>query len=427
MVNDGKIVNYAGMVRGRSQRVIKLELFENNGFIDYRLNEKIAEVSSILQGLEQGNARLGLIQVKDLRFQNQILVVQSAWSNLTETIEALQNNEIGSQALVEESEDFWELTNQLVLAAEDYATENVQDLKRLQMLLFIANLVILGIILSITHNISQRFKRAISLMASSTTEIATTVEEQERVATQQASAVNETTTTIDELEVSSRKTAAQAESTEASAREALNLTQNGQETVNSTLATMSELKENVGRIAQQITHLSEQTDRIGNISSLVENLANQTNMLALNAAVEAVRAGEQGKGFGVVATEIRKLTDKSKKFAVQIKDLVQDVQMAIASTVNTTYEGTKTVEQGVLVTQETTQVFQGISEAVNRVVQNNQQISLTIKQQTLAIDQVVQAINEIHQGANETANGVSQTRLGTQQLNEVTQNLKAVV
>ncbi|MGD1717232.1 methyl-accepting chemotaxis protein [Dapis sp. BLCC M172] len=93
-------------------------------------------------------------------------------------------------------------------------------------------------------------------------------------------------------------------------------------------------------MAQQITRLSEQTNQIGNISQLVGDLANQTNMLALNAAVEAVRAGEHGKGFGVVASEIRKLADESRKSAEKIYTLVADIQTSINSTVLATEAGT---------------------------------------------------------------------------------------
>ncbi len=104
------------------------------------------------------------------------------------------------------------------------------------------------------------------------------------------------------------------------------------------------LKENVGAIAQQIMRLNEQTNQIGNISSVVINLANQTNILALNAAVEAVRAGENAKGFNVLATEIRKLAAQSKKSAQKINNLVTDIKNALDYTVTVTHECTKTVE-----------------------------------------------------------------------------------
>ncbi|MDY7021572.1 MAG: methyl-accepting chemotaxis protein, partial [Cyanobacteriota bacterium] len=149
------------------------------------------------------------------------------------------------------------------------------------------------------------------------------------------------------------------------------------------------------------------------------DLANQTNMLALNAAVEAVRAGEHGKRFAVVASEIRKLSDESQKSAQKINTLVSDIQNAINSTVTVTEEGTKTVISGVETAQMTASVLIGVSDSVNSAVLNNQQISLNTQQQAIAISQVLEAMNSINQGANETANGLNQTKTGLQKLNEV--------
>lgn len=279
----------------------------------------------------------------------------------------------------------------------------------------------------IIMNIAQRLNQTSSTLASSSSQIASTIEEQERTASQQAASVNETTATMDELGASSRQSAEQAEAASKAAQRVRELAEGGNQAVEETLEGMINLKNKVGAIAEQILRLSEQTNQIGSISRLVSDLANQTNMLALNAAVEAVRAGEHGKGFAVVAAEIRKLADQSRQSAQKINILVADVQNAINSTVMVTDEGTKTVESGMQITQKTAQAFAGVTEAISNVVVNNQQISLNIQQQATAIQQVVQAMNNINQGAKETATGISQTRLGTQKLNEATLFLKEMV
>ncbi|MGB8690771.1 MAG: methyl-accepting chemotaxis protein [Microcoleus sp.] len=290
-------------------------------------------------------------------------------------------------------------------------------------------LLLLGALIAwlISSGIAETIDRAISSIASSSTEIAATVEEQERMASQQAASVNQTTTTMDELGASSRATAQQIETAAIQAMQALNLAGGGTKAVEQTLEAMATLKTKVQDMQGQIMQLSEQTDRIGNISTLVSDLANQTNMLALNAAVEAVRAGEHGKGFGVVASEIRKLADRSKKSGTQINLLVADIQRAINSTVMVTDEGTKTVEAGVNIASETAAAFAGVANAINNVVLNSQQISLNAKQQTIAIEQVVQAMNSLNQAAAQTACGISQTKVGTQKLNEAALDLKAIL
>ena len=279
----------------------------------------------------------------------------------------------------------------------------------------------------ISAGITLTINLAASAIAASSNEIATTVEEQERTASQQATSVNETTTTMDELGASSQQAAGQAQAALAAAQKALDLAAYGTQAVEETLGGMSDLKLKVGAIALEISRLSEQTYQIGSISSLVSNIANQTNMLALNAAVEAVRAGEHGKGFGVVASEIRKLADQSKKSTERINALVGDIQNAINSTVMVTDEGTKTVEINVKSTQKTADAFTGVTQAINNVVLSNQQISLSAKQQAIAIEQVIDAMNSLNHAASETATGISQTRIGTQKLNEAAQSLKAVV
>jgi methyl-accepting chemotaxis protein len=281
--------------------------------------------------------------------------------------------------------------------------------------------------LNIAFRISGTIEGVVQKIADSATEISATIEEQERTASEQAASVNQTTTTMDELSASSQASAEQAEAAAAAARQALTLAKGGSSAVNNTLEGMASLNEKVGAIAQQIIRLSEQTNQIGNISTLVSDLASQTNMLALNAAVEAVRAGEHGKGFAVVASEIRKLADESRKSAERINVLVADIQTAFNSTVMATEEGTKTVKSGVEIARETADAFSGVSDSVNNVVVNNQQISLNVKQQAIAVKQVVDAMNALNTAARETASGLSQTKVGIQKLNEAALELKSLI
>nr|WP_290227871.1 methyl-accepting chemotaxis protein [Trichocoleus desertorum] len=274
-----------------------------------------------------------------------------------------------------------------------------------------ASLLAIVMGLFISSRITQTINQIVSVVAKSSTEIAEAVEQQEKTVSQQAVSVNQTTAAMDELSVASQQSAEQAESAATGARQVLVLVNGQQE--KQARSNSDSLKAKVGQIADQILYLSEQTNQIGTISTLVSDLANQTNMLALNAAVEASRAGDQGKGFAVIATEIRKLADQSRKSADQIGTLVTDIQNATNSTVMVTDEGTKTVES--------------IVAAVNNISLSNQQISLTSKQQAIAIQQVVDAMIAINQGANKTASGIGQTKVSTRQLSEATLTLKAVV
>ncbi|RMD68109.1 MAG: methyl-accepting chemotaxis protein [Cyanobacteria bacterium J149] len=279
----------------------------------------------------------------------------------------------------------------------------------------------------IAKAISDDVKKAVTQITSSSAEIATTMEEQERTASLQAASVNETTTTMDELRASSHQSEEQAKSASQAANEVLQLAENGNQSVEETVATMVDLKNKVAAIADQIVRLSEQTNQIGNISALVSDLSQQTNMLALNASVEAVRAGEHGKGFAVVAEEIRKLADQSRQSAANISNLVSDIQNAINTTVMVTDEGTKTVNAGMNITESTANAFAGVLEAINNVAMNNQQIVLNIRQQGKAVEQVLEAMDSINKGAQETAAGLTQVKAGTSQLSMTARELEAMV
>lgn len=289
--------------------------------------------------------------------------------------------------------------------------------------------IILGIALSIAiaKPLDKALKGIINMIVSSSTEIAATIEQQERIAVQQAASVNQTTTTMDELGASSRQSAMQAESALEKASHVLNMAAEGSKVVQKTQQGMLTLTEKVGGIAEQVLHLSQQTNQIANITNLVSDLANQTNMLAINATVEAVRAGEQGKGFGVVAREIRKLADQSKTSAAEINDLINDIQNAINKTVMVTDEGNTTLDNSLKLTEGTADTFNHVANAINSVVVSSQQIYLNTKQQALAIEQVVDAMNALNKGAAEAASGITQSRIGTQKLNQAALNLRYVV
>jgi Methyl-accepting chemotaxis protein (MCP) signalling domain/Cache domain len=284
-----------------------------------------------------------------------------------------------------------------------------------------------GLSIFFADRTAKYIQRAIATITTSANEIVDTVQTQEIAVNQQANSAISTTDSINELESISTETAEQADASATGARQALSLAEAGTQAVRKTIHEMTDLRDRVDEIAQQIIDLGAQTGQITTVSDLVSDLAKQTNMLALKAAVEAARAGEQGKGFGVVAGEIRKLADESKKSAQKITNLATDIQTAINRTVMVTDRGTKTATAGIQLAENTATTFIGVTDAVNNVFLNSQQISSSTKRQATAIQQVLGAMNTISQGSQESAVGMHKVKTSTRELNQIADELQAAV
>lgn len=419
--SDSRVVNYAGIVRGGTQRLVKLELAGT------KADKLSGKLDKIVNGLMRGDRALDLPSATEPAFIAKMQEIEKAWTNLKSTIAQARQNSKYRAELLSQSETYFELADKTVSTAEVIAQAKVERLRTLQLVLFGMNVLILVIILWINRNIALSLQKSVGTIANTSTQIAAAISQQEQITVQQAVSVNEVSSTMDELGASSQQSAEQVEASATGARHALSLAEGGTKAVSNILEQMKLLEESVGAIARQMLNLRGQTNEIGGISSLVSGIASQTNMLALNAAVEAARAGEHGKGFAVVAEEIRKLADQSKQSAEQINTLVADIQAAINATAIATEKGTKTVGAGMEMTQGTATSFQGVANSIDSIFLNHQQISLNAQQQALATQQVMSTINQLALAAQESAGGISQIKVGTRQLEMAAKNLLAMV
>jgi methyl-accepting chemotaxis protein len=421
VASDSTVVNQAGFVRGGTQRLVKLEMAgQANDDLIQQLDKKV-------NGLMNGDQELGLPRATDPEFLSKLKQVKDAWKTLKQTITSVRQQPTERNILLTKSEDYFQLTDETVLAAEKYSQAKVEQLKAIQFTILGITLAMLAIIFIVVSRIVSTLTGSISAITTSSTQIASTISLQERTISSEASALSQTTMTMNELAASSLQSAQASSASEASAHQALSLASGGAKAIEQTMAEMFTLKEKVEAIAFQIQHLSEQTGQIRRIASQVSELAEQTNMLALKTTMEATRAGEQGKGIGIVAAEVRKLAEISKQSAQQINNLVTKIQEVMNSTVTVTDSGIETALQGIKLSQGTAQTFVGVKDAINNVFLNSQQISLLAKEQLVAVQQVEARMNAINQGAKEIASGIAEVRLSTQHLNDAAQNLQTIV
>ncbi|TWI55873.1 methyl-accepting chemotaxis protein [Halalkalibacter nanhaiisediminis] len=177
----------------------------------------------------------------------------------------------------------------------------------------------------------------------------------------------------------------------------------GHEVIQQTVAQMSLIDDKTGEISTVVEQLGNKSNEIGKIISLITEVAEQTNLLALNAAIEAARAGEHGKGFAVVADEVRKLAEQSSGSANQIRNLIQDIQNDINRSVVSMNETKIAVKDGITSVGQAGNEFEDISVSVNEVTTQIQGVSRAVQQITGDMGAMINFINEASSIAGESA------------------------
>jgi methyl-accepting chemotaxis protein len=206
------------------------------------------------------------------------------------------------------------------------------------------------------------------------------------------------------------------------AQQAASATQNGFDVVKSTVTGILERGEGTRRNAKIVASLGERSDQIGAIVATIEDIADQTNLLALNAAIEAARAGEQGRGFAVVADEVRALAERTTRATKEIGEMIRAIQGETRQAIVSMEEGVKGTERGAAEAQQLEKSLMEILEQVNTVTLQISQIATAAEEQTATtneitanIQRISETIQDTSQGAQETAgNAGSLTSLGDQ-------------
>jgi methyl-accepting chemotaxis protein len=232
---------------------------------------------------------------------------------------------------------------------------------------------------------------------------------------------------VDEVKTISEQSIARAQEVADASKRTVEVSRSGQRAVQETIASMSQIKERVEGIAENILALSEQTHQIGGIIATVNDIASQSNILALNASVEAARAGEHGKGFAVVAAEVRNLAEQSKQATAQVRAILSDIQNGINSTVMATEEGTKVVDQGVGLTAQTREAIAQLVGVIDESAQAAVQMVAGGRQQASGVEQIAVAMQNINQATVQSLASVRQAEKAARDLSELSSSLTETV
>ena len=273
----------------------------------------------------------------------------------------------------------------------------------------------------------QQIGEAVRDLSTASTEILSVTVQQASSSSEQSAAVAQTVATVEEVKSIAAQNSQRSQEVADAAQRTLHVSKVGKQSVQDTIGSMDQIRERVNHMSENIMMLSEQARQIGEIINTVNEIAAQSNMLALNASVEAVRAGEAGRGFQMVALEVRRLSEQSRKATDQVRRILADIQKAIQSTVDATEEGAKGVENGVQLAAQSGESIERLAVAINQSAQVATQVVVGGKQQQTGIEQIALAMQHINQAAVQAQIGMRQAETSAQNLNILARKLSEVV
>src|SRR5579859_2751315 len=278
----------------------------------------------------------------------------------------------------------------------------------------------------------ERVRKAAIDVSSSANEILLSSEDMASGAVQQDQEITNTSSAVEELTVSMKQVSNNAEASAEAARRALDAAEQGNRSVRDTLEGMQRIRSSVQATAKKIKSLGDRSLEISEIINVINDITEQTNLLALNAAIEAARAGEAGRGFAVVADEVRKLAEHSRSATKDIAALIKAIQAETNEAVVVMEDGTKEVEGGAQLADQAGRALDAISSVVRQSAELVQEISLASKQQVRGTEGVAHAMQIISgitrqtsQGTRGTVATVSQLVKLSDQLNEALSQFRA--
>lgn len=277
------------------------------------------------------------------------------------------------------------------------------------------------------NKVMTKIKDSADQLASSSEEISAASEEMAAGAENQTKQTDQVATAVEEMSATVLQVAKNSNDASESARKAADVAKTGGEVVSQAIGGMNRISASVMESARTIEALGKSSDEIGEIIAVIDDIADQTNLLALNAAIEAARAGEQGRGFAVVADEVRKLAERTTKATKEIASMIKSIQGDTDGAVKSMSAGTEEVEKGVSLVNEAGGSLDQIVEVVASVTDMIQQIATAAEEQSAAAEEISTNVESVATITKETATGANQSSVATQELTRLASDLQQMV
>ncbi|MES9990923.1 MAG: methyl-accepting chemotaxis protein [Candidatus Thiodiazotropha sp.] len=267
---------------------------------------------------------------------------------------------------------------------------------------------------------TEQLSTASEEMSTITTQTSETIHAQRSETEQVATAMNEMTATVQDVAVNINHTASAADQANEQTRE-------GSQIVQRSIAQINKLAEQVESSSQTINDLEHHSEAINTVLDVIKGIADQTNLLALNAAIEAARAGEQGRGFAVVADEVRTLAGRTRQSTDEINDMIEKLQSGSRQAVTVMDQSREEAKSAVELATQTGTALATITNAVEKINEMSTQIASAAEEQGTVAEEINRNIVKINDMSNQTADGASETATASKNLAHMATELQGLV